>query len=125
MLIVMAQQDRRFELKVAPKIPHNGDFCAENKMNYYSVRLYVLAKTSTGSLTILEYIRVTHAILNDVKAYKVISYNDKVSLYKNFTDKAYVDSCGTKIYMPIKKENAEEIFGFVSATIFNYDITNS
>lgn len=57
-----------------------------------------------GSFPIPKYIKVTHTLINEGKAYETISYDNQVSEHENFTNKAYPDSCSTKTYMPIKKK---------------------
>lgn len=108
MPIVMARQGRRFTAKVAPEIADAGGYCAAKNMHYYGVKLHILASYTKGSLPIPEYVGLTHAGMNDGKAYESIRYDDQVSQYEKFADKAYIANTDTKMYTPIKKEKGQE-----------------
>lgn len=108
MPIVMAQQGRRFKARVAPEIADAGGYCAAKKLHYYGVKLHIVATSTKASLPVPEYIGLTHAGMNDGKAYEPICYDAQVSQYEKFADKAYPADHGTKTYTPIKKEKGQK-----------------
>ena len=54
-----------------------------------------------------ESIGLTHAGMNDGKAYELLCHDPKVKQYTKFGDKAYPASQETNTYTPIKKEKGQ------------------
>ena len=108
MPIIMAQQGRRFHAKIAPELADNGGYCAAKKLHYYGVKLHLMASYTKGALPIPEYIGLTHAGMNDGKAYEQIILDGQVNKYEKFADKAYPNNQQTQTYTPIKKAKGQK-----------------
>lgn len=63
-----------------------------------------MASFIKGSLPISEHIGVIYVGINDEKVYEPISYDNQVSQYENFTDKAYPASRSSKTCTPVKRK---------------------
>lgn len=107
MPIIMAQNNRRFKACVASELADKSGYCAAKNLYYYGVKLHVLASYQIGSMPIPESIGLTHAGMNDGKAYELICHDPKVKQYTKFGDKAYPASQETNTYTPIKKEKGQ------------------
>lgn len=107
MPIVMAQNNRRFKASVAPELADKGGYCAAKNLYYYGVKLHILASYQIGSMPVPEYIGLTHAGMNDGKAYEPLCYDQQVKQYIKFADKAYPPSQETNTYTPVKKEKGQ------------------
>ena len=107
MPIVMAKNNRRFKASVAPELADKSGYCAAKNLYYYGAKLHILASYKVGSMPVPEYIGLTHAGMNDGKAYEPLCYDQQVKQYMKFADKAYPPSQETNTYTPVKKEKGQ------------------
>ena len=107
MPIVMAKNNRRFNACVAPDIADENGYCSAKRLYYYGVKLHIMASYEIGNMPIPEIVGITHAGMNDGKAYEQICYREEVKIYTKFADKAYMASRETNTYTPIKKEKGQ------------------
>lgn len=113
MPIVMAQNNRRFNAKVAPELADKGGYCSAKNLYYYGVKLHLIGSYEVGSMPIPEYIGLTAAGVSDRKAYEQISQElPKMNL---FADKAYQKGTNPlfsegqlQIFTPVKKAKGQE-----------------
>ncbi|WP_119345007.1 transposase [Facilibium subflavum] len=89
MPIVMAQNNRRFKACIASELADKSGYCAAKNLYYYGVKLHILASYQVGCMPIPESIGLTHAGMNDGKAYELLCNDPKVKQYTKFGDKAY------------------------------------
>ena len=92
MLIIIAQNNRRFKACVSSELVDKSGYCAAKNLYDYGVKLHVLASYQIGSMPIPERIGLTHAGVNDSKAYELLCHDPKVKQYINFGDRAYPES---------------------------------
>jgi hypothetical protein len=111
MPIIMAQQGRRFNAKVAPEIADKGGYCATKKLHYYGVKLHIVGCAQESTIPLPEKIGLTSAGTHDLKAYEQILPD--ILHYDKFADKAYCSAniIGSKTYTPVKKEKDQEYLG--------------
>ena len=92
MPIVLAKNGRRFNACVASDIADASGYCAAKKMYYYGAKLHIMGSYTIGTMPIPEYIGLTHAGMNDGKAFEQIKDDYTVKEYTKFADKAYPKS---------------------------------
>lgn len=86
MPVILAQQGRRFNAKVAPDLASSG-YCPSKKLYYYGVKLHFLADYQQGTLPQPRFIGLTPAGTNDGKALEQVA---PVLPYQElYADKAY------------------------------------
>lgn len=107
MPIIMAQNNRRFKASVASELADKGGYCAAKNLYYYGTKLHILASYKVGSMPVPEYVGLTHAGMNDGKAYEPLCNDQKVQEYTKFGDKAYPASRETNTYTPVKKQKGQ------------------
>ncbi len=84
--IILAQQGRSFNARVAPEYADKG-YCASKKLHYYGVKLHILGRRQVGCLPFPDYIGITPASENDGKTLEnLLPYLPKNAAY---ADKAY------------------------------------
>lgn len=100
MPIIMASAKRSQNAKVAGEFANKG-YCASKGIYYYGVKLHVLAMKRLNSLPVAEYIGLTPASGNDLKALEIIL----PQLYHGqlFADKAYI----SQLLQNMSKENQD------------------
>ena len=86
--IILAQQGRSFNARVAPEYADKG-YCASKKLHYYGVKLHILGQRQEGCLPFPDYIGITPASENDGKTLENllpylpenVAYGDKAYEY--------------------------------------------
>ena len=87
MPIIMASAKRSNHAKVAQEFANKG-YCASKGIYYYGVKLHILAAKRINTLPVAEYVGLTPASDNDLKALEIILpylYHGQL-----FADKAYI-----------------------------------
>jgi len=113
MPIIMAQQGRRFNAKVAPGLADKNGYCATKNMYYYGVKIHIIGSYTKGSIPLPEYIGLTAAGVSDIRAYEqVLPELGNIHL---FADKAYQKGGtalfieqDTQVYTPVKKQKGQK-----------------
>lgn len=113
MPIVMAQNNRRFNAKVAPDLADKSGYCSTKNLYYYGVKLHLIGSYQVGSMPVPEYIGLTPAGTSDRKAYEQIL--QELPEMNLFADKAYQKGCNPlaseallQIFTPVKKEKGQK-----------------
>lgn len=112
--IMMASHKR--SAKVAPNLADKG-YCATKKQHYYGLKLHLIAYRQAGTLPHPEWIKISPASWNDLKAVKPIL--GKLKDRTLFADKIYSDKpfnkqltkeVNSKIFTPIKLIRGQSIW---------------
>lgn len=113
MPIIMAQQGRRFNAKVAPDIADKNGYCATKNMYYYGVKIHVVGSYTKGSIPVPEYIGLTASGVSDIRAYEQLL--PELGNINLFADKAYQKGGkalfieqDTQVYTPVKKQKRQK-----------------
>lgn len=113
MPIIMAQQGRRFNAKVAPGIADKNGYCATKNMYYYGVKIHVVGSYTKGSIPVPECIGLTSAGVSDIRAFEQIL--PELGEMHLFADKAYQKGGkalfieqNTQVYTPVKKQKGQK-----------------
>ena len=114
MPIILASAKRSAQARVASEFANKG-YCASKSIYYYGVKLHILASRRPGTLPNADYIGLTPASDNDLKALEIIL----PQLYHGelFADKAYIKQLLMEaarqtqcfqIHTPVKKKKGQE-----------------
>jgi hypothetical protein len=106
MPVILAQQGRRFNAKVAPELASSG-YCPTKHLYYYGVKIHVVGDRRPGTLPAPRFIGLAPAGLNDGPALEqaapVLPYQEL------YTDKAYeyfkrMKDLPFTVLTPVKKQ---------------------
>jgi len=93
MPIMLAKRNNSYRAKVAPELA-DRTWHSVKKMNYYGVKVHAIAFSRPGALPLPEYLFVTNAAKQDIKAFRPLAEEIR---WGNFIgDKAYADTQLTK-----------------------------
>lgn len=108
--VILAQQSRRFQAKIAPELASSG-YCPTKKLYYYGVKLHALGDYRPGTLPLPRYLGMTPAGMNDGHALaQVVPVCRYQTLY---ADKAYEyltrdTDLPLIVVTPVKKDKGQE-----------------
>lgn len=109
--VILAQQSRRFNAKVARQELANSGYCPTKRLYYHGVKIHAIGDYRPGTLPQPRYIGVTPAGMNDGPALEAVA---AVLAYRElYSDKAYEyltrnPDLPFTILTPIKKEKGQE-----------------
>jgi hypothetical protein len=108
--IILAQQGRSFNARVAPDYANKG-YCAAKKLHYYGVKLHILGHQQVGSLPCPADIGITPASENDGRTLaNLLPYLPENTAY---ADNAYeylkpiALAQGIELLTPVKREKGQ------------------
>ena len=114
MPIILAGAKRSAQAKVAAEFANKG-YCASKSIYYYGVKLHILASRRPGKLPNADYIGLTPASENDLKALEIIL--PQLHHGELYADKAYIKQLlmeaakqiqNFHIHTPIKKKKGQQ-----------------
>lgn len=110
MPVILAQQGRRFDARVAPELASSG-YCPTKKLYYYGVKIHLIGDRRPGTLPAPRFIGLAPAGLNDGPALEQIA--PALPYEELYTDKAYeylTRALGLPftVRTPVKKQKGQE-----------------
>jgi hypothetical protein len=109
--VILAQQSRRFNAKVARQEVANSGYCPTKKLHYRGLKIHLVGDYRPGTLPLPRYLGVTPTGMNDGPALDTIA---PALAYREFySDKAYEyltrnPDLAFAVLTPVKKDKGQE-----------------